>query len=385
MRKAPWCDDALQRLNSRISCQFCRERLNPEWNTHAPPSKFAVFFATNRQFRGICIAVFTRRITEFSSNKAQKLMTPSSFKQRTLRRPESCEGVGLHSGAKLLLRLLPAPAGSGITFVRTDLANQPCVKALAKNVVDTSLATTLADGPARVATVEHLLAALFGLGIDNARIEINGPEVPIMDGSAAPFAALVSSAGIREQDAPKSFLVIRQTVEVREGDKFARFEPASRFGIDVTIDFRHPLIHDQSYELEFSDKTFTKEIARARTFGFLRDVERLQAAGLAKGGSLENAIVVDDFNVLNPEGLRFSDEFVRHKILDALGDVSLVGLPVLGKMTAYKTGHALNHRLVTEVLSNPANCSVVTARASDVRRENLDMADLQGVLAPFAT
>lgn len=282
------------------------------------------------------------------------------------------------------MRLLPAPADHGIVFIRTDLPGKPAISAHAANVVDTALATTLGANGVRVGTVEHLLAALAGLGIDNARIELDGPEVPIMDGSAAPFAGLVAQSGFRDQQAAKSFVVIRKVVTVREGDKFATLAPSNRLKVDCTIDFKHPLISDQSYSLEFSDRTFSKEVSRARTFGFLRDVEQLKKAGLAKGGSLENAIVVDEFSILNPEGLRFPDEFVRHKLLDALGDISLLGKPVVGHLTVFKSGHALNYRLVKQVLSDASNYEVVRARARDVRQLDLEMADLSGVLAPSA-
>jgi UDP-3-O-[3-hydroxymyristoyl] N-acetylglucosamine deacetylase len=309
-------------------------------------------------------------------------MASQSFSQRTLKRPVTCEGVGLHSGARVNLQILPASADHGISFVRTDLSGRPSIPARAEFVVDTSLATTLGKGSAKVGTVEHLMAALAGLGIDNARIEIDGPEIPIMDGSAAPFAELLREAGVRRQDKPKSFLVIRRAVSVTHGDKRATLEPSRRFKVDCTIDFKHPLIHDQAYCLEFNDDTFAREVARARTFGFLRDVEKLQSLGLARGGSLQNAIVVDDFNILNPEGLRFPDEFVRHKLLDALGDMSLLGLPVLGHLTVVKSGHQLNHKLVTKVLSDPANYEVVRARQRDLARMDLVWSDLEGVLAP---
>ncbi len=311
-------------------------------------------------------------------------MAGKSFNQRTLKRPVACEGVGLHSGSTVKLRLLPAPEDHGIVFVRTDLPGKPSLPARAEFVVDTALATTLGQGPVRVATVEHLLSALAGLGIDNARIEVDAPEVPIMDGSAAPFAALVAEAGVRVQDAPKSMLVIRRPVTVKDGDKRAAIVPAKRFKIDCTIDFQHPLVAGQHFELEFDDHTFAKEVARARTFGFLKDVEKLRSLGLARGGSLSNAIVVDEFSILNPEGLRYPDEFVRHKLLDTLGDISLLGCPVLGHLTVFKSGHALNHALVKKVLADPANYEVVRTRARDVAELDLAVADLKGVLAPSA-
>lgn len=306
------------------------------------------------------------------------------FQQRTLQRTVIVRGVGLHSGAQVTLRLVPAPANHGLTFVRTDLVDRPVIPVRSDCVTDTALATTLGVNGAKVSTVEHLLAALSGLGIDNLRMEIDGPEVPIMDGSAAPFAEQMCEAGIRLQEEAKNFLIIKRPVSVTDGDKHATFFPAKRFRIDCTIDFRHPLISDQQYTMEFSDRSFIREVAKARTFGFLRDVDKLRSMGLARGGSLQNAVVVDDFSILNPEGLRFPDEFVRHKLLDALGDVALLGRPVIGALTVYKTGHALNQKLVAKVLSDPSNYEVVRARFRDVRSAELEVADLEGVLAPSA-
>jgi len=311
-------------------------------------------------------------------------MAGKSFNQRTLKRPIALDGVGLHSGAPVKLRLWPAREDHGIVFTRVDLASKPSLPARCEFVVDTAMATTLGRGQVKIATVEHLLAALAGLGIDNVRIEVDGPEVPIMDGSAEPFAAAVLEAGIRVQDAPKSMLVIRKPVSVRDGDKRAMLAPSKRFQIDCTIDFEHPLIADQRLRIAFSDHTFAKEVAKARTFGFLRDVEKLKSLGLARGGSLDNAIVVDEFSILNPEGLRYPDEFVRHKLLDALGDVSLLGAPVVGHLSVFKSGHALNHALVKKVLSDPSNYELVRARARDVAELDLAMNDLKGMLAPTA-
>ncbi|MCP3104429.1 UDP-3-O-acyl-N-acetylglucosamine deacetylase [Myxococcus sp. K15C18031901] len=293
-------------------------------------------------------------------------MPPSSYNQRTLSKTVSLQGVGLHSGVKVTLTLRPAPVGHGIVFVRTDLARPVSIPALAEYVVDTSLATTLGRDGVRVGTVEHFMSAMAGMGIDNARVELDGPEVPIMDGSAAPFAALIQEAGIRELDAPKELIVIRKAVSVSDGDKQATLAPARHFRISCTIDFEHPVIQGQEFDLDFSDREFSREISRARTFGFLRDVEKLKKLGLARGGSLDNAIVVDEVSILNPDGLRFPDEFVRHKILDAIGDVSLFGRPVIGHLTAYKTGHALNHKLVRKVLSDPSCYEIVHARRRDV-------------------
>ncbi len=310
-------------------------------------------------------------------------MPQSSFNQRTIRKAVTCQGVGLHTGSAVTLTLQPAPADHGVVFVRTDLPRPVSIPGLAKYVVDTSLATTLGCDGTRIGTVEHLMAALSGLGIDNVRVEVNGPEVPIMDGSAAPFAYLISSAGIRVQSEPKSFIVLKKAVAVHDGDKEATLTPSSRFRIQCTIDFKHPLISDQSYELEFSDRSFSREISRARTFGFLRDVEMLKKVGLARGGSLDNAIVVDEFSILNPDGLRFPDEFVRHKILDAMGDVALFGRPVIANLRVHKGGHALNHRLVQRVLADESSYVVVRARTRDVERLDLRLPDLASSLEPL--
>ena len=315
---------------------------------------------------------------------ARGLMSGDLLQQRTLARPIALEGVGLHSGAVITLTMLPAPINSGVELVRTDLPGRPSVPARSEFVTDTALATSLGRGAARISTVEHLLAAVAGLGLDNVRIEVDGPEIPIMDGSALPFASALNDAGLRSQGEAKSFLVIQRPVTVSDGDKQATFSPSRRFRIDCTIDFRHPLISDQRYCLDFSDGSFLREVASARTFGFLRDVDRMRSLGLARGGSLDNAVVVDEFSILNPEVLRFPDEFVRHKLLDALGDVALLGRPVLGALTAYKTGHALNQKLVAKVLSDPANFQVVRARLPDVRQHALELADLEGFLAPTA-
>ncbi len=288
------------------------------------------------------------------------------FRQKTFKHRASLDGIGLHSGASVRVTLAPADADSGIVFVQSGVE----IPALAEYVVDTAMNTSLGLGTARVGTVEHLLAALMGCGIDNARIEVEGPEVPIMDGSSEPFVALVREAGIHQQRAARRFLMVRRPVMVTEGDKLARLSPArGKFSISYTVDFQHPLISDQTCKLEMNERSFQKEIARARTFGFKRDVEKLWNAGLAKGGSLDNAVVVDDFNILNPEGLRFPDEFVRHKILDAIGDLALLGMPVLGRLTAVKSGHWLNHQLVSKVMAEADACEIVQPRAADELHE----------------
>jgi UDP-3-O-[3-hydroxymyristoyl] N-acetylglucosamine deacetylase len=250
---------------------------------------------------------------------------------------------------------------AGITFVRMDLGVE--IPARNENVVDTTLSTSIAVNGARVATVEHVMAALAGMGIDNCRVEVDGPEIPILDGSAAPFVCLVQEAGVKVQRVGKRYLVVEQPVEIRDGDKLARLEPADAFSVEFTADFGHPLITNQSFRVVLSDRTFDREVARARTFCFRRDIERMQAMGLAKGGSLENAIVVDEFSILNPEGLRFPDEFARHKVLDAIGDLALFGMPVLGALTAVKSGHAMNQALVRKVLADPAAHRVVRVSA----------------------
>lgn len=305
------------------------------------------------------------------------------YNQRTLAQPVSCQGVGVHSGAMVRLTLRPAPAEHGIVFVRTDVERPVAIAAVAENVVDTAMATTLGREGQRVGTVEHLLAALVALGVDNVRVEVGGPEVPVMDGSSAPFAALIASAGLREQEAVRQVLVIRKPVTVGEGDKYATLAPAPRLRISCAIEFRHPAIGSQALEVELNERTFERELAPARTFGFLRDVERLQALGLARGGSLHNAIVLDDTSILNPEGLRFADEFVRHKILDALGDVSLLGRPVAGHLQAMKTGHALNHKLVQKVLADPSCYELVPARRRELERGELRLPERGGGLEPL--
>jgi UDP-3-O-[3-hydroxymyristoyl] N-acetylglucosamine deacetylase len=283
------------------------------------------------------------------------------WNQRTVAKRVSCTGVGLHSGRPATLTLAPAPADSGITFVRMDLG----VEVPARNdaVVDTLLSTSLGKGTARVATVEHVLAALAAMAIDNCRVEVDGPEIPILDGSAAPFVCLVQEAGTKAQRVGRRYLVVEHAVEVRDGDKLARLEPSDGFVVDFTADFDHPLVTNQSVRVAVTSRTFEREIARARTFCFRRDIERMQAAGLAKGGSLDNAIVIDEFSILNPEGLRFPDEFVRHKILDAVGDLALFGMPVVGALTAVKSGHAMNQALVAKVLADGAAHRVVRVSA----------------------
>ncbi len=283
------------------------------------------------------------------------------WNQRTVAKRVSCTGVGLHSGKPATLTLAPAQSDAGITFVRMDLG----VEIPARNdlVVDTALSTSVALGAARVSTVEHVLAALHGMGIDNCRVEVDGPEIPIVDGSAAPFVCLVKEAGTQALRAGKRYLVVEQPVEIRDGDKVVRLEPCEGFVVEFTADFDHPLVTNQSCRVAISDRTFEREVARARTFCFRRDIERMQAAGLARGGSLENAIVIDEFSIVNPEGLRYPDEFARHKVLDAIGDLALLGVPVLGALVAVKSGHAMNQALVKKVLAEPASHRIVRVSA----------------------
>ena len=276
------------------------------------------------------------------------------FKQRTLKSVIRAAGVGLHTGEKVAMTLRPAPPNTGIVFRRIDLPAPIDIAADAFRVSDARLCSTLEANGARVATVEHVMSAFAGLGIDNAYVDLTGPEVPIMDGSASPFVFLIQSAGIEEQPAPKRFLRIKSPVEVREGDKWARFEPFEGFKLSFSIEFDHPAFERsaQAAHVDFANTSYVKEVARARTFGFIQDVEALRNSGLALGGSLDNAIVVDEYRVLNAEGLRYGDEFVKHKLLDAIGDLYLAGHPLIGYFSAHKSGHALNNRLLRETLAS---------------------------------
>lgn len=276
------------------------------------------------------------------------------IKQRTLKNIIRATGVGLHTGEKVYLTLRPAAPNNGIVFRRVDLDPPVDIKATPHNVGDTTLSTSLVVGGARISTVEHLLSAMAGLGIDNAYVDVSAPEVPIMDGSAGPFVFLLQSAGIAEQDAPKQFIRIKQLVEVHDGDKWVRLEPFEGFKVSFTIDFDHPSFEDsnQTASIDFSTTSFVKEVSRARTFGFMRDVELLRQRNLVLGGSLDNAVVVDDYRVLNEDGLRYEDEFVKHKILDAIGDLYLLGSSLIGAFSGYKSGHALNNQLLHMLLAN---------------------------------
>lgn len=275
------------------------------------------------------------------------------LRQRTLKNPIRATGVGLHTGHKVYMTLRPAQADTGIVFVRTDLEPAVTVKAEAFLVGETTLATTLVQDGVRVQTVEHLLSAIAGLGIDNVMVELSADEVPIMDGSAGPFVFLLQSAGIQELNAPKKLVRIKRPVQVSEDDKWARFDPFDGFKVSFCIDFDHPAFDAdvQTASVDFSSSSFVREVSRARTFGFMRDIEFLRSKNLARGGSMDNAVVLDDYRVLNADGLRYENEFVRHKILDAIGDLYLLGHGLIGSYTGYKSGHALNNKLVRELMT----------------------------------
>jgi UDP-3-O-[3-hydroxymyristoyl] N-acetylglucosamine deacetylase len=272
--------------------------------------------------------------------------------QRTLKNVIRATGVGLHTGEKVYLTLRPAAPDTGIIFRRVDLDPPVEIRACAQNVGDTRLSSTLVQNGVRVSTVEHLLSALAGLGIDNAYVDVSAAEVPIMDGSAGPFVFLLQSAGVEEQNKAKRFIRIKRKVEVQEGDKCACFEPFDGFKVSFSIDFDHPAFKERSQfaTIDFSSTSFVREVSRARTFGFLRDIEMLRQKELALGGSLDNAVVVDDYRVMNSDGLRYEDEFVKHKILDAIGDLYLLGHSLVGAFSGHKSGHALNNRLLLELL-----------------------------------
>ena len=275
------------------------------------------------------------------------------LKQRTLSSSITATGVGLHTGKKINLRINPGQPDRGIVFIRTDMTSEPITASL-KNVHDTRLSTTISNGSASVSTVEHLLSALAGLGIDNATIELDGPEVPIMDGSSRPFVFLIQSAGIKEQNHPKKFIKIMKDIEVKQNDKWAKIEPFDGFKVDFTIDFDHPSFpkETQTSTIDFSTISYLSQVSRARTFGFAKDIENLRKNNLALGGSVNNAIVIDDYKIINEDGLRYRDEFVKHKILDAIGDLYLLGHSLIGSFSAFKSGHHLNNLLLRELVNN---------------------------------
>lgn len=283
--------------------------------------------------------------------------------QRTIAKEVSVTGIGIHSGKKVTLKLSPAQADSGITFRRSDVPNAKMIKANAKNVGPTRNNTTLGEGVDAIHTVEHLLSALYGLGIDNVYCEIDGPEVPIMDGSSASFVFVLKETGVENLNKSKKFMVILEPVEVEHNGTYAKIEPAQNLIIDSTIVFAHPTINTQNEIFEFSCENYIQSISRARTFGMLKDVDQLKRMGLAKGGSLDNAIVLDDYKVINNDGLRFDDEFVKHKILDTIGDISLLGYELAGKITTYKSGHYLHNVLCRKILDTPSSYEIVSASA----------------------
>jgi len=293
------------------------------------------------------------------------MKTRIEMRQTTIAKKVHNVGIGLHKGEPIRLTLEPLEAGSGIVFYRSDLGIS--FKAEPKNVINTQMATVVGNEKGYISTIEHLMSAINAYGIDNIRIIVDANEIPVMDGSSASFCMLLDEAGVRELDANKKALIIKRAVEVREGDKLVRLSPSKSPKFDYTIKFSHPLIGTQHHVFEFSKKAYLKEISRARTFGFLKDVQALRSMGLALGGSLENAVVIDENKILNPEGLRFENEFVRHKILDAIGDLALVGAPILGDYTAFAGSHDLNHKLTLAVLADAKNFELVDLTAEVVR------------------
>jgi UDP-3-O-[3-hydroxymyristoyl] N-acetylglucosamine deacetylase len=302
--------------------------------------------------------------------------------QRTLRNSIRASGVGLHTGQKVLMTVRPGAADTGIVFFRTDLPAPARVAARAEHVGETTLGTTLIDGIARISTVEHLLSAFAGLGIDNAEVDVNAPEVPIMDGSAGPFVFLLQSAGIEEQSTPKRFIRVKKTVRVSDGDKWAQFDAFEGFKVNFEIEFDHPVFKRrlQRATMDFSTTSFLKEISRARTFGFMRDLESLRAHNLALGGTLDNAIVLDDKGVMNEDGLRYEDEFVKHKILDAIGDLYLLGHSLIGEFSGHKSGHGLNNRLLRALLADASAWEEVVFE----RPEHAPISYVQTITLPAA-
>jgi len=288
--------------------------------------------------------------------------------QRTLRRSVSCTGIGLHSGRKVNLNLRPAEADTGVMFKRTDLPSAPLIPADVHHVVDTRFSTTVGKEGVCISTVEHLLSALAGLGVDNVLVEVDAPEVPIMDGSAAPFVFLVRNAGLTGQSHPRQYYRVKREMAVQDSGRRVSVSPADNFSLSFSIEFDHPLIRHQAIDFTLSERNFDKEISRARTFGFLADMRRMHEANLGLGGSLDNAVVLDNYGILNDDGLRFSDEFVRHKVLDFVGDLALVGRPVVGAFQAHKSGHELNNRLFRELLADPSALQLVTPSLEDPRQ-----------------
>jgi UDP-3-O-[3-hydroxymyristoyl] N-acetylglucosamine deacetylase len=303
--------------------------------------------------------------------------------QHTVRREVQCSGVGLHSGVRVWMRLKPAPPSFGVRFLRLDARNHKAIIAHYHQVVDTFLATSIGIDGVSVSTIEHLMAALMGCGIDNVLVELDGPEVPIFDGSAAPYLDLIQRAGRREQNAPRQWLRIERPFTVREGDAYIIASPSHTFRVRYTIDFPHPLVGTQQLTWSFDEGTFARDIARARTFGFLRDVQKLKSMGMARGGSLTNAIVFDDYGVLNGDGFRYADECVRHKILDFVGDLALAGTSLLGSFEAYKAGHSLHNRFLKKLIGKAGSYSLLTPRYTPQSLLHAQVA--QGFIKPISS
>ncbi|SEL93078.1 UDP-3-O-[3-hydroxymyristoyl] N-acetylglucosamine deacetylase [Syntrophus gentianae] len=296
--------------------------------------------------------------------------------QRTLKSELTCQSVGLHSGRKINMTIKPAASDAGILLVRKDKNYKQKIKVSLDNVTDTTLATTIGNNGTAISTVEHILSAFSGMGVDNAVVEVDGPEIPIMDGSALPFVEMLKKVGTCTQEKLKKYLIVKEPVYVSEGESHAMFVPSSSFEITYKIEFGHPAIGVQSYHLKLSDETYAQEICSSRTFGFLKDVEYLQARGLALGGSLKNAVILDETRIINKEGLRSPDEFVKHKILDAIGDLSLIGMPIVGHFIAYKSGHKLNAMLLKELLEHQENWTTATVLDIQESYEELNTLDV---------
>lgn len=315
----------------------------------------------NKSRHEVCLSLYARvGAAACGIKECEELL-----QQRTIRKSISWTGIGLHSGKVINVTLHPAPAGHGIVFERADIAGRPRVKATYDNVIATELASTVGTNGVRVGTVEHLLAALYGMGIDNILIELDGDEVPIMDGSAEPFVRILRASSVKKLYRGKKFFVIRKSIEVGDGDRWIKVKPYDEFRISCVIDYLHPAIGRQEKDVVVSASNFADEISRARTFGFMDDVLAMQAKGLARGGGLHNAVVLDNEGVLNSDGLRFPDEFVRHKILDIIGDLALLGGPLIGHVEAFKTGHELNNKFIRRILADPSIYEVVTFEQSE--------------------
>lgn len=326
------------------------------------------------------------RNSNFRKRQEANMVLHTNSKENTIRSEVSCSGIGLHSGKIIRLRLLPAPEKSGVVFKRKDLGGV-LIPADHAHIVSTCLSTTIGVEGASVQTIEHLMAAVSALEIHNLIVELDGPEVPVMDGSSAPFVSLLSKAGIRCQDKQRTFMEIMKPVTVSENEKQVTIHPGSSFEVGYRIAYSHPVISEQSYHYRHSPLTFIREIAAARTFGFLKDVESLQERGLARGGSLDNAVVISDDGVLNKQGLRFSDEFVRHKILDLIGDLSLLGMPILGRVEATCSGHSLHVKLIEELLEKEKAWRIVTAPSLVIKQPAYPSFQgvSQGVSLPLST